>query len=54
MVFPFGLPKPEADPSDFLFHAQCFHWWPWWMGSDKHRTEGPQSKACLARLTARR
>ena len=27
MVFPFGLPKPEADPSDLLFHAQCFHWW---------------------------
>jgi hypothetical protein len=25
MVFPFGFPKPEADPSGLLSHAQCIH-----------------------------
>jgi hypothetical protein len=25
MVFPFRLPRPEAEPSDILFQAQCFH-----------------------------
>jgi len=27
MVFPFRLPRSEAEPSDLLIHAQCFRWW---------------------------